>query len=126
MKILRPLLAIILSLAFMFLLTYCRHEAIIPDAEYYKSLCDSTNITYDNYVRNYMIDKSCVLCHTDEMGFLPYLDVHDSIRNYVSDSIAAKLFMEKIMSNHQIVDTAKFNTSCDISKLRNWINMGAY
>ncbi|MDD3875035.1 MAG: hypothetical protein PHT69_00255 [Bacteroidales bacterium] len=107
----------------LFPLTSCRHDALIPSDSYFNKDCDSVNVTYNNFVRNYMIDKSCILCHTDEMGFSPYLDVYDSIVNYVQDTTNAAIFMEKVYTNHKIIDTLKMNTPCEVSKLRNWINM---
>ena len=104
----------------------CKHEAIVPDNNYLIVECDSIHVSYQNFVQTFMIQKSCILCHTDDMGFTPYLDSHDSIRAYVLDSTQASIFMEKITSNHKIVDTSKYNTSCDIAKLNNWIKSGAY
>jgi len=103
----------------------CRHDAIVPDDNYYKTDCDTAVVTYENFVKGFMTDKSCILCHCDEMGYTPYLDNHDSIRLYVADTAKAMIFIGKIETNHKIVDSVRLNTPCETAKFRQWIRSGA-
>jgi len=112
-------------LFFITLLFSCRHDALVPDDSYYKTDCDTGVVTYANFVGNFMTEKSCILCHCDDMGYTPYLDNHDSIRLYVSDTARAAVFLGKIETNHKIVDSVRLNTPCELAKFRQWIRTGA-
>lgn len=110
----------------LFLTLSCRHDVLVPDIQNNLADCDSINVTYTNFVQPYMNKKSCVLCHTDDMGFYPYLDTYDSIQSYAVDSARAVVFMEKILTNHKIINSEDFNTPCEVSSMRNWIKTLAY
>lgn len=116
----------IIIIALLFFFTKCKNEPITPDSNYLSvKNCDTVSVTYDNFVKQYSVTKSCVLCHTYDFGYIPYLDEHDSIKSYLQDSAKASLFMDKISTNHKILDSSHYNTECEISKFRSWIRMGA-
>jgi len=124
----KKLKCVIFIVVALFLSGGCKNDPITPNSNYFSdnTNCDTMSVTYDNFVKSFVTKKNCILCHTNDLGYIPFLNVHDSIKNYLQDTAKAKLFMVKITTNHRILDSSNFNTACEISKFRSWIRMGAH
>jgi hypothetical protein len=108
--------------------TYKNAEDVYPAPVVDNVTCDTTNISYSNYIAPLLSDN-CYRCHSQGNSYLGSGYVLDTWFNVIaqanSGNLVTDISITDIGSVHHMPNGLPSLSQCDINKVKAWVSQGA-